>query len=213
MIDLSVPILAASLQDQPPYVVALLILGIVLVTASMMIGLRNRKKKTATHATARENLERAKQKEGLKRDIEVLAVEIEELARRVGTQLDNKAARIEALLDQAEAAIARLEQARANLLTPPPTSSPPAPPSVQSEPGRVGPDPAAPTESSATPGEDPGPTRAGSLNTPDRLTADTYRLADSGFSADEIARSTGEHVGKIELILALRQNPSIPEKP
>jgi len=32
-----------------------------------------------------------------------------------------------------------------------------------------------------------------------------YRLADAGNDPIEIARITGEHVGKVELILALRQ--------
>ncbi len=193
---------ADTLSDQPPYVFALLVLGILLVTASMLIGLRNRKKAAASQPSARDTLERAKQREGLKRDLEALAVEIEELARRVGTQLDNKAARLEKLMDDAESTLARLDHARTNLLSPP-THAPP------SEPGRVDPEPGEtkvdPTDPSRV-GSPDTRSGAGENDTSDRLPADAYRLADQGLSPDQIAKSTGEPIGKIELILALRKS-------
>lgn len=40
----------------------------------------------------------------------------------------------------------------------------------------------------------------------DPLTQSVYQLADKGVEASEIARRLNEHVGKIELILALRQH-------
>lgn len=173
---------AEALADQPPYVIALLVMGVLLVTASMFIGLRNRKKRTAQHITAREQLERVKQREGLKRDLEALAVEIEEMARRIGAQLDNKAARLETLLDQADAAAQRLEQARLAMLHP-----------------------ATAAETSQRQSTNGASNAGANGNTPqDRLTTDVHRLADQGMAAGEIARAVGEDVGKIELILALR---------
>lgn len=171
---------AAELSDQPPWIIALLVMGILLVTASMMIGLRNRKQRGSTQITAREQLERVKQREGLKRDLEALAVEIEEMARRIGAQLDNKAARIETLLAQADAAATRLEQARMALLQPASNAPPDARPGAKQ-----------PTTVAASGG--------------DRLTSDVVRLHAEGMSAADIARAVGEDAGKIELILALRK--------
>ncbi|MEM1445671.1 MAG: hypothetical protein AAGF84_06415 [Planctomycetota bacterium] len=174
------PLLAQAemLADQPPYVIALLVMGVLLVTASMFIGLRNRKKRTAQHITAREQLERVKQREGLKRDLEALAVEIEEMARRIGAQLDNKAARLETLLDQADAAAERLEQARMAMLNP-----------------------AASANGETSPADAPAPATSPG---PDRLTNDVVRLHAQGMPAAEIARAVGEDAGKVELILALQ---------
>lgn len=39
----------------------------------------------------------------------------------------------------------------------------------------------------------------------DELTRNVYRLADAGHDAGAIAQQLGEHVGKVELILALRR--------
>ncbi|MEM7577637.1 MAG: hypothetical protein AAF328_09190 [Planctomycetota bacterium] len=178
-----------ALADQPPYVVALLVMGVLLVTASMFIGLRNRKKRGAQHVTAREQVERAKQREGLKRDIEALAVEIEEMARRIGAQLDNKAARLETLLDQADAAADRLEHARLAMLNPATSRMPTSPINADQS------DPSA-TSGVKSPGHPAG--------SGDRLTADVLQLHGQGMSAAEIARAVGEDAGKIELILALQ---------
>jgi hypothetical protein len=38
----------------------------------------------------------------------------------------------------------------------------------------------------------------------DPVAEDVYRLADGGKSSVEIAKELGEHTGKVELILALR---------
>ena len=60
-------------------------------------------------------------------------------------------------------------------------------------------------EENATPTpQTPAPTSAAEPPD-DELTASIYRLADQGTDSQEIARITGEHVGKVELILALRQ--------
>jgi hypothetical protein len=43
------------------------------------------------------------------------------------------------------------------------------------------------------------------LDGPDPVTAEIYRLNDQGLSPMDIARKLGQHLGKVELILALRQ--------
>lgn len=198
---------SSPLADQPPYVVALLVLGVLLVIASMFIGLRNRKKSGTQHVTAREQLERVKQREGLKRDLEGLAVEIEEMARRVGAQLDNKAARLETLLDQADAAAHRLEQARLAMLNPAASLSSEA---ATSHEDHSGGSLAKPTAGSKGVGADSfeagngKPSGDGGGGGAERLSFDVIRLHAQGMSAAEIARAVGEDSGKIELILALQ---------
>lgn len=57
-----------------------------------------------------------------------------------------------------------------------------------------------------TPPVSPAPSAAPVTTEPENETAQSvYRLADAGNNPIEIARITGEHVGKVELILALRQ--------
>lgn len=231
---------ATALKDQPWYVQMLLALGIVLVTASMFIGLRNRKKRSSSKITGREQLERARQHTALRSDLGALAVEIEELARRLGAQLDNKAARLEKLLDDADAATARLAQLQESLLSgrtgtpaPPPTeatrnqasgtgsadsftpaasaapapAAPTTPPTAASS-AEVPSSPLGEAEEAKTPGG-PKDSRASGGGGTDRLAHDVHKLADAGHTPPQIARALDEHVGKIELILALRKSEEL----
>ena len=44
-----------------------------------------------------------------------------------------------------------------------------------------------------------------SRNSLDPITREVYELADAGHAPVEIARKLGQHTGKVELILALRE--------
>ena len=92
--------------------------------------------------------------------------------------LENKAERVEALIDRAERRIAELEGTLAE--------------SPQVTTRRV--EPASMTMS-------PDAMR---YEAADPIAVDVYRLADEGRSSIEIAKELDEHTGKIELILALR---------
>lgn len=177
-------ILAVELDRTTVPSAALLIVGIVFISAWLLMRSRRRHIKGPGHTTAREQLERYKQEDGLRNDLESLMVEIEQLAKRVGSQLDAKAMRVERLIDDADLRIAQLQKAmqeQHNGSGQPPTATPdPTPP----------PPPAAP------------PTPETSV---DPLTAEIYKLADQGQAPVEIAKQLDEHTGKVELILALRQ--------
>ncbi len=113
-----------------------------------------------------------------------LMVDVEELTRRFAAQLDNKAARLEILLAEANETIQRLETAMRN--------GAPA--------GGRG-------RSTPIPGPDPQRSRSDPADldgAADPITREVYRLADEGCSAMEIARRLEQHTGKVELILALR---------
>ncbi len=116
-----------------------------------------------------------------KQQIEVRgpAVDAGDVLRRQTATLDNKAARLELLIRQADERIVALTGA------------------VSAAPGRrdtAPPDPAGRT--TPAPALRPRP--------PDPLTLAVYERADSGLTTVEIARELDEHVGKVELILALR---------
>ncbi|MAE66077.1 MAG: hypothetical protein CMJ18_17540 [Phycisphaeraceae bacterium] len=129
-----------------------------------MMRLRKRARRRAGEPSAHEKVERMRQMRGMRGDLEDLMVEIDQLARRFGAQLDAKGLQLERLIEEADRRIARLEAL-----------------------GRA---PDGPVEEQPTP-EDP-------------LARSVYDLADKGADATKIAHELNEHVGKVELILALR---------
>ncbi len=169
-------VLAQTGSVVPP--AALFIAGVILITAWLFMRMRKRRIEGPGHPTAREQLERYRQHDGVKHDLEGLMVDIEQLAKRLGAQLDAKALRLEKLIDDADLRISQLQT-----------------PSAQAAPL-----PGAPVAASSdvsSPSTNPHPA--------DPLTADVYRLADEGLPPPAIAGRLDEHVGKVELILALRR--------
>ena len=112
-------------------------------------------------------------------------------------RLDERAARLEALLHDARSTIARLEALQSS------TAAPPTPPSPPTRAKR------APKNAGAEPplvevvAQSPSAPRA-TQSPSDPLCARVYQLADSGADAVEIAKQLSEHTGKVQLILALR---------
>ncbi len=149
-----------------------LIVAAVLLIAIWLLTRRQFRRGAATseNITPREKIERLKQVGGTRNDLRQLMVEIEEMARRVGSQLDVKAHRLEKLLQEADQ---KLQQLNVRL--------------PQSSEG----------ESAAPPTPTAPPV--------DPLTAQVYALADEGRNSVEIAQQLDEQVGKVELMLALRQ--------
>jgi len=167
----------------PP--VALLIVGVVFISAWLLMRSRKRHMRGPGHTTARETLERYRQQDGLRNDLESLMVDIEQLAKRMGAQLDAKAIKIERLIGDADLRIAQLQKALYE--------------QNNGEPPVAGSDASAVPEAlgvSGTADLADGPA--------DPLTAKIYGLADKGLAAPAIAQELDEHIGKVELILALR---------
>ena len=123
----------------------------------------------------RERIERIKQVGGMKSDLRELMVEIEQMARRLGAQLDAKTIHLEKLLEEADVKIHAMTNADHRA-------------SDES-----------PAEESAKPKLEPQVVL-------DPLTVKVYALADAGQDSVQIAQKLDEHVGKVELMLALRQN-------
>ena len=165
---------------------ALLIGGLLLIVASLMFGIRKRKKNTDARPTPDEEIEHRRQVRGLRGDLEQIMVEIEQLAKRMGTQLDAKAMHLEMLMREADQKIETLKRLKEDR-EPVQTTTPPADP--------WGTNPMDETQDTASEPNDANEPMARSV----------YALADTGMDATQIAQKLAEHVGKIELILALRE--------
>ncbi len=168
----------------------LLVAGVILITMSMMMHLakRRRTQQPIERLTAAERTERLKQQRGMRGDLEELMVEIEQMSKRLAAQLDAKTIHLERLIAEADRRIAQLNALAGASASPPDEMFPAA---------RTEPTSAAPVDepTSAAPPQEPE----------DRTTASVYHLADQGMDPVAIARELNEHVGKIELILALRK--------
>lgn len=212
------------------------VLGLILIVLGLFFSVRKRRQTPAAKPTAREELERSRQEQGMRDDLQSLMVEIEQMAKRLSSQIDSKTVRLEKLLSEADRKIERLEQLTGTTSEPsvhPHANGPPASEedTPQSDPHQAPPgqnEPATPPatgdraartrpeqriESPATdaqPDPDSSPTRP-AANGPapgssdDPLTRSIYELADAGKAAQQIAAELNEHVGKVELILALRR--------
>lgn len=172
----------------------LLPVGVVLVITSFLMILRkSRKTKQGPNLEARAHMEKLRQQAPMRSDMEALKVEIEQLTRRMSSMLDNKAARIEALLDEADRTIVRLEQAQ-NL---DPSRSDQLSRDRQAVEGVVAQQEVA---------EDlPAPDAALPQLPQDDLSDRINALADQGMPSEVIARELDEYIGKVELILSLRR--------
>ena len=163
--------------------------GIALIIAWLMLRLVKRRRHPTRIATRMEQLEQRRQARGLRGDLEQVMVEVEQLAKRFSAQLDAKSIQLEKLIEQADARIAELKR-----LQPPgedaPLGSVPEPPALGAA--------EATAELSPPVADEPAAAESETARA-------IYRLADAGNDAVEIARVLGEHVGKVELILALRQ--------
>lgn len=168
----------------------LLVCGVMLLVAWSLMRLRSKTRNAKPMATPQEIIERNRQARGMQGQLEELMVEVEALTRRFGVQLDAKARRLENLLAQADE---RIEELRA--LQGQPSLHQQSPDEQQD----YGESPtASPTQiQSASP--QPAPIEE------DPLAVAVYNLADGGMDAHTIAMQLNEHVGKVELILALRK--------
>lgn len=170
----------------------LLAVGILFIIAAMFSLGRSRNRQASTRATARDHVERARQKQGVRDELEALMVDINRMAKDLGGQLDAKIVRIEQATREADERIAQLQALKDTL-------SQPAPYAVQ-------PPPATAELVGDVAGMDAPQPHPASQPQADSLTREVYALADSGLGPGDIAEQLGEHVGKVELILALRSS-------
>lgn len=175
---------------------AILAVGIFFIIAAMFSLGRSRTKSASSRDSARDHVDRARQKQGVRDELEALMVDINRMAKDLGAQLDAKIIRIEKANREAEQRIAQLEALRETLANP----SELTPRDPQHDPRAVS-DPQSPGSAHDSTNQ-PRPADAGDRET--LLKARVYDLADQGQGPQAIAQQLDEHIGKIELILALR---------
>jgi hypothetical protein len=117
---------------------------------------------------------------GVRRDLDFLLVELQELSRRISAQIDTRFAKLEAAMRDADRRIAALNR----LSRETPTQPVSEPRTTIAQPTQV---------PSATTVTDP-------------RHSVIYELADAGFSPVDIARDLGRTPGEVELILNLRRH-------
>ncbi|MHC4128983.1 MAG: hypothetical protein ACYSWT_12655 [Planctomycetota bacterium] len=170
-------ILAGAMSPQSPLAPVLMVAGVVLFGALVTIGIRGKIARRNREAPSpREMIEQVKANRAQTDDAHAAASRLADTARRLSAQMDNKARRLEVLIREADERLAALSDLEGDRA-----------PSVQTDGVR---DAAAPP---AAPPLDP-------------LTRSVYEHADTGLTALEIAQQLDEQVGKVELILALREN-------
>lgn len=222
-----VSVFAITGEEVAPYI---LILGLMLVTASLITKLAKRRRggsspeQSDPRVTGAERLEKLRQEQGVRRDLDSLMVEIEEMAKRISHQLDAKALRLEQLIEDADHRLTRLRHVAERLESveenaqpsggentavphaPPPG---PAPPTGGNHAAGSSENAADPAEGrdllSASSAAARGASEAATPPTDDPLTRSVYALADEGHDAQAIAARLREHTGKVELMLALRE--------
>ncbi|MEM1185449.1 MAG: hypothetical protein AAGI53_10675 [Planctomycetota bacterium] len=144
------------------------------------------KRRRAASIEPTERIEEIRHDASKRGKAEGLTADLEEMARHFAAILDNKAMRIELLIQQADERIAKLDGAT------PDTQSFVAPeprPETRTETRTVSDDPINGNDFEPTPADDH-----------DRV----YKLADEGHDPVQIAQELNRPVGEVELILALR---------
>ncbi len=202
--------LAAAPPDggaDPLALVGAMITVIAIVGLSVMLTISVRGKiarRNAERPSARELMDKIKQPPHpphSRADADATTAQMLETAGRLAAHLDNKAERLEQLIARADERLAALG-GRVGRLSEPPSAAQRAAPRAQS--------------SDRSPNPPPGPvpereggrsdSRASETRAPgDPLTQTIYELTDTGRSPLEIAKALDEQIGKVELILALRE--------
>lgn len=129
-----------------------------------------------------------------------VARDVEELAERLAARMDERAERLERLIEAADERLARLEHATGE--TPrSPVRAARGPTTVRTALSRI-----AAEDDGATPAPEPKRVVASAgAFAPDPINGKVYELADMGKQPAEIAAALDEHIGKVQLILALRE--------
>lgn len=176
------------MQTEPGNLLGYGALAAIAVLTYFSLRSSHRKLRDSKNVDAREPIERFKNREPLRNDMEELLVQLQELSRQINAQIDTRFAKLEASIRSADERIERLQQL---------TESAPPPATFDA---LVDDDP---TPAPSVPvAQEPLPTAPPPV--PASAHDDIYRMADAGASPVDIARQTGQTTGEIQLILALR---------
>jgi hypothetical protein len=206
--------LIAQITDPPNnYLPQILMFGGVMMVMFILVTnakRRYRERQRGQNLSARERLERVQQESVMKNDLRTMMVELEDLTRRFSAQLDAKSVRLDHMMQEADAKMAQLRQMIEAAGGDPNTATPTNDNTSQVEALPEAVQAPAPSAADANPdsSEVSAPVEATPTDEDDPLKRRIYELDDGGQTSVEIATELGEHVGKVELILALRGQAS-----
>ena len=163
----------------------LMVLGVLLLCVLILTRASGRRAGRREELSPRERIEEIKAAHGRIDGVHAGSAQLHDVARDLAARLNNRAERLEQLIVEADERIARLDD-----LVPQQEQAPGSPP-------------VAATEAPAPPWPDETPPRRRTL---DPVTESVYELADAGHDPIQIARRLDEQIGKVELILALRES-------
>lgn len=204
------PLLAAGLTDIPPrdlLALAAILVAILLMMMNVRRRINRERDGSASQVAAapRRGDPALRDGHGVRRDIEQLMIELEELSRRISGEVETRYRKLEQVIADAERCIREL-----NVLV---AASRPNKEGAAGD-GQRNPQAPAADEHPQGNGELDEPAtgaRAARSSLPSNANEDpryvsVYRLADQGISALDIARQLGRPVGEVELILDLRRS-------
>jgi len=181
----------------------MLTLMLVLAATGIMVVLLRRRqfRSTSRRESTRDHIARVRDEHKLHDAMGELLLELEEVSRRVGAQIETRYAKLEAVMRDADARIAHLEQLRG--------ARPAGAAHVVAEPGAPasgGTEPRASAggRSRAVDGGDGDPARSGPEEAADPRFRRVYELVDAGATPIKAAEELGMPLGEVELILNLR---------
>ena len=188
-------ILSAVLSENNGMATVLLVLC---ATVIMIVLLRRHQfRKTTSRDMSRDHIARIRDQHKIRGSMEELLIQLEEVSRRVGAQVDTKFAMLEKVIRDADERIARLEQ----IPEPSDATKPVAP---ERKPVRA-PQPIAQPPPAQASVEMPASTETSAPTEPiDPRFQRVYELVDAGDSPIKIAEQLALPLGEVELILNLR---------
>ena len=169
-------------QADPEHLIILAV--VVAVTTLVLIATRRRlrDRQPSLKDYGRQQKARLRDQQNIKHDMEELAVQLQQVARQVNSQIDTRFAKLESCIADADQRIERLERL------------------LRRAGGHEGVDVTLADQPA------PSPQRDGDTIKIDPIHQEIYRLADEGKSPPEIARQLARTTGEVELILNLRRN-------
>lgn len=170
----------------------LIVAGVGGLIVILFRNLRKHRKKSFTRSqqSPRERIDEIQDRVSGMNDMHAMTARAQESVQVLITQLENKAARLEVLLDTTEARIAEFDAKLDQMVT---QSSPSTPHPTNRQPPRL------------AASQPPAQAEADQAPTIDPLHKRVHALADQGLDSVEIARQINRPTGQVDLILALRR--------
>jgi hypothetical protein len=190
-----------SVSDGTSNSMMMLVLVLAATVIMIMLLRRHQFRASTQRDLGREQLARIREQRGLRQSMDELLLQLEDVSRRVGAQVDTKFAKLETVIRDADERIDRLER----ILGRPATGNG-SPDAARDQPDakpRQAAPPAQPTHQAG--GRASASRKLPATEPTDPRVARVYELVDAGATPIKAAEQLGLPLGEVELILNLRK--------